>query len=81
MIISSGSRNEQLKKLKIKALVIHGDADPLISIQAAEDTANSIPESKLLIIKGMGHEMADEDISQIIPAILEFFKAIWPFRI
>ena len=76
MIMSSGSRNEQLKKLKIKALVIHGDVDPLISVEAAEDTANSIPESKLLIIKGMGHELAYEDISQIIPVIVEFFKGI-----
>ena len=37
------------------ALVIHGDADPLVPVEGGIDTAHSIPNAKLLIIEGWGH--------------------------
>ena len=73
-ILGSGSRNKQLRNVQIKTLVIHGDEDPLISVQAGEDTAKEISGSKLVIIKGMGHTIATEVAPQVISAILEHVK-------
>ncbi len=73
-ILGSGSRNRLLKDLQIPTLVIHGDADPLIPIEAGKDTANSIPEAKFLIIDGMGHTIPDEVEPQILEAIIENAK-------
>jgi pimeloyl-ACP methyl ester carboxylesterase len=69
-IIASGSRQEALKNVKIPTLVIHGDADPLVSIEGGKDTANSILGAKLLIIEGMGHSIPIEAVPQILQAIL-----------
>lgn len=73
-ILASGSRNNMLKELKIPSLVIHGDADPLIPVEAGKDTAQSIPNAELLIIDGMGHIMPDEVADQIKEAIIKNTK-------
>lgn len=73
-IFASGSRNNSLKNLKIPTLVIHGDADPLIPVEAGKDTAQSIPGSELLIIEGMGHTIPNEVGPQIIQAIIKNTK-------
>ncbi len=68
-ILASGSRKEALKEVQIPSLVIHGDADPLVTIEGGKDTAAAIPGAKLLIIEGMGHDIPMEVAPQIIDAI------------
>jgi len=70
-ILTSGSRNEALGNVKTSTLVIHGDTDPLVPVEAGKDTAKSIPDAKLLIIEGMGHSFPTEVVPQIIKAILQ----------
>lgn len=69
-ILASGSRNSKLKDVTIPTLVIHGDADPLIPVEAGKDTAQAIPGAELLLIEGMGHSIPDEVAPQIIQAII-----------
>ncbi|MFW9929190.1 MAG: alpha/beta fold hydrolase [Candidatus Thorarchaeota archaeon] len=73
-ILASGSRNKELNKLSLPTLVIHGDADPLIPVEAGKDTANSIPGSELLIIEGMGHTIPQEVAPKIIASIVKNTK-------
>lgn len=73
-IAASGTRYEQLRNLKTKTLVMHGDADILIPVQGGKDTAKEIPGAKLVIIKGMGHNMPEEVTPQIISDILDNVK-------
>lgn len=70
-ILSSGSRNADLQKVKTPTLVIHGDVDPLVPFEAGKDTAKSIPGAKLEIIEGMGHSFPIERVPQILKAILQ----------
>ncbi|MHA2004502.1 MAG: alpha/beta fold hydrolase [Candidatus Thorarchaeota archaeon] len=70
-ILTSGSRNEALRNVRIPTLVIHGDADPLVPVEGGKDTAKSIPDAELLIIKGMGHSFPVEVVPQILGAILK----------
>lgn len=53
----SGDRTAELRRLRVPALVIHGDADPLVPVDGGRATAAAIPGSKLVIIPGMGHEL------------------------
>jgi len=69
-IIASGSRKEALKSVTVPTLVIHGDADPLVSVEAGIDTANAIPEAELLIIRGMGHGLPPSLWPQVVAAIV-----------
>lgn len=70
-ILTSESRSESLANLKIPTLVIHGDADPLVPVDAGKDTANSIPGAKLIIYEGMGHSFPTELAPKIIGEILQ----------
>jgi len=37
--------------------VIHGTADPLVSVEGGKDTAEAIPGAQLMLIEGMGHDL------------------------
>lgn len=68
-ILASGNRREELKSVEIPSLVIHGDADPLVSLEGGKDTAKSITGAELLIIEGMGHSIPVEVAPKLIDAI------------
>ena len=68
-IMSSYDRSACLKKINTPSLVIHGTDDLLVPYECGIDTANSLKNSKLWSIKGMGHdfpyELFDEFVSRI----------------
>ncbi len=60
-ILSQKDRTQDLENINVPALIIHGDEDPLVPLAGGEATADAIPDSKLKIIKGMGHVMPNLD--------------------
>ena len=68
-VIRSGSRAEQLRRLDVPALVIHGSIDTLISADAGRRTADLIPQADYLEIEGMGHELPPQVWAPIISAV------------
>lgn len=59
-ILASGSRTAALRTLELPAVVIHGEADPLVPLRAGMATARAIPGAELVRIPGMGHDMPRE---------------------
>ena len=55
-ITASGCRRHELKRIKAKTLIIHGEEDPVISVKMGKETASEIKKHKLKIVKGMGHD-------------------------
>jgi pimeloyl-ACP methyl ester carboxylesterase len=55
-IKNSGSRYSKLKKILTPTLIIHGSDDSLIRPSHSKKMASLIHGSKLVIIKGMGHD-------------------------
>ena len=70
-ILASGSRKQALKGVTAPTLVIHGEADPLLSVRGGIATAQAIPGAKLLLIPGMGHGIPPSLAPQIVDAIVE----------
>ena len=68
-ILASGSRKEALRSVRVPALVVHGAADPLISVAGGIDTAEAIPGAEVLILEGMGHDLPPVLWPQIVDAI------------
>jgi pimeloyl-ACP methyl ester carboxylesterase len=56
-IYASGSRAEGLQKLQVPTLVIHGTDDQLITPSGGERTAELVPNSTLIMVDDMGHDM------------------------
>src|SRR5258707_9073012 len=54
---AAGDRTQALGRLSMPALVIHGEADPLVSVVAGRRTAEAIPGARLLVVPGMGHDL------------------------
>ena len=51
-------RRQALASLTVPTLVVQGTDDPLVSVEAGIDLAGAIPGARLLIIEGMGHDIA-----------------------
>jgi pimeloyl-ACP methyl ester carboxylesterase len=64
-------RTPQLRRVTAPALVIHGTHDRLVSSSGGRATAKAIPGARLLMIKGMGHDMPRPVWPQIIDGIAE----------
>ena len=68
-IMASGNRTAALRAVTVPSLVIHGDADPLVRIEAGRATAAAIPAATLVVIEGMGHDLPRGTWPEIIDAI------------
>jgi pimeloyl-ACP methyl ester carboxylesterase len=68
-IIAHGNRKPSVATITVPTLVIHGSEDPLVPVEAAKDTAESIPGAELLIIDGMGHDLPREVWPQLVDVI------------
>jgi pimeloyl-ACP methyl ester carboxylesterase len=53
----TADRTPGLAGLRIPVVVIHGDADPVMTIESGRATAAAVPGSRLVVIEGMGHEI------------------------
>ena len=71
-VIASGDRRRALAGLRIPALVIHGDRDPVIRPRAGRATASAIPGARLVTYPGMGHDLP----RTLWPAILDEICAL-----
>jgi pimeloyl-ACP methyl ester carboxylesterase len=56
-IIDDGCRRARLASVRTPTLVLHGEDDPLVKLQAGEDTARHISGSRLVTIPGWGHDI------------------------
>jgi pimeloyl-ACP methyl ester carboxylesterase len=70
-IVASGSRAKALGAVRARTLVIHGDRDPLVPIEAGKDTAACIPDARFLQMEGMGHYLPRQLWPRLIDAISE----------
>ena len=57
--------------IRCPTLIVHGTEDPVISVNAANLTAQSILGSKLMLLEKRGHELLEEDAIKITDGILE----------
>jgi pimeloyl-ACP methyl ester carboxylesterase len=68
-IATAASRTDDLRKLDVNSLVIHGDLDPLIDVSGGERLAEVVPGAEFLVLEGMGHDLPTEFWTRVIEAI------------
>jgi pimeloyl-ACP methyl ester carboxylesterase len=71
-IVSAADRRPMLRRLHVPALVVHGDADPLVRPSGGRATARAIAGAKLVIYPGMGHDLP----AALQPDIVEEMTAL-----
>jgi pimeloyl-ACP methyl ester carboxylesterase len=50
-------RRPKLRTIKAPTVVVHGEEDPLMSVEGGKDTAANIPGAEFRIVPGMGHDL------------------------
>jgi pimeloyl-ACP methyl ester carboxylesterase len=68
-ILASPDRTEGLHGVRLPFLVLHGEADPLVTPSGGEATAAAVPDAKLVTYPGMGHDMPEALWIDFIDAI------------
>jgi len=58
-------RTDRLKTIRVPTLVIHGSADPLVTVDAGRDVAATIPGARFELIDGMGHGFPTPVLSRL----------------
>ena len=56
-ITASGDRSRRLRGVRAPTVVIHGTRDPLVRPGAGRSVAAAIPDSRLVMVPGMGHDL------------------------
>ena len=72
----SGSRDLQVESITQPALVIWGDEDTLIPVEAGRALHTRLPNSALKIFEGVGHLPMEEVPSETVAAVAEFLAAL-----
>jgi pimeloyl-ACP methyl ester carboxylesterase len=70
--VASGDRTERLRRLDVPTLVIHGLADRMCDASGGRATAEAIPGAELVLIEGMGHDLAPGLRAQLATRIAGF---------
>jgi pimeloyl-ACP methyl ester carboxylesterase len=58
--------------IRVPTLLIHGDKDNLIPLEYSQEVAHRIPNSKLVVVKGGGHECLVSHHRHVVPIINSF---------
>lgn len=69
-MLASGDRRAELAAIRVPTLVIHGVDDPLIPRSAGREVARLVPGASLLELEGMGHDLPEPLIPEIVEAIV-----------
>ena len=69
-ILADGDRRGRLGKIRAPTVVLHGKEDPLVPVEAGEDTARAVPGSELRLVDGMGHDLPAALFPTFVEAIL-----------
>jgi pimeloyl-ACP methyl ester carboxylesterase len=77
-ILASGDRTDRLHGIATPTLVLHGTADPLITVSGGEATAAAIPGARFFPIVGMGHQVPipGEFRDQVVAEIAAFLHTV-----
>ena len=68
---ASPDRTSRLNEIKVPALIIHGTEDAILPLDHGISVADGIKDSKRMIMEGVGHEIPEELLPEIINKIIE----------
>ena len=75
-IMADGDRSAALAEVAAPTLVIHGQADPLVPVEAGRATANAIPSATLLEIEKLGHDLPEPLVATLVDALVKHMSAV-----
>ncbi|RYF40818.1 MAG: alpha/beta fold hydrolase [Comamonadaceae bacterium] len=69
-IAADSTRAQELARLRMPTLVVHGKADPLVPFACGQDTARRIPGAQLFGVEGMGHDLPPGVVERLLQPLI-----------
>jgi pimeloyl-ACP methyl ester carboxylesterase len=69
-IAADARRADELPRIGIPTLVLHGKDDPLVPFACGQDTARRIPGARFLGIEGMGHDLPPGVVERLLQPLV-----------
>lgn len=76
--VADADLRDVLPEIRVPTLLVYGDQDVRASLDVAEDLHRAIPESRLVILPGVGHMSNVEAGGQLNAEIREFLRSAQP---
>ncbi|MFL2768845.1 MAG: alpha/beta fold hydrolase [Gammaproteobacteria bacterium] len=73
---ASPDRTSRLHEIKVPTLVIHGTEDAILPLDHGIAVADGISDSKRMIMEGVGHEIPEELLPEIIKEIVANIRRV-----
>ena len=71
----SGDRREELARVRVPTLVVHGDRDPGQSLHAGRETARAVPGARLKVLPNVGHFIPSRLWPEILDALCDLLDS------
>ncbi|MGA2838082.1 MAG: alpha/beta hydrolase [Acidimicrobiales bacterium] len=65
-ILASPDRTSGLHGVGVPTLVVHGAADPLVTLPGGRATAAAVPGAELWVVEGMGHDLPAAVLPELV---------------
>ena len=75
-ILADGDRTGALANIAAPTLVLHGQADPLVPVEAGRATAAAIPGATITEFEKLGHDLPAPLIDPIVQALVAHLSAV-----
>jgi pimeloyl-ACP methyl ester carboxylesterase len=73
-IAADTSRADELQRLALPTLVVHGIDDPLVPVACGQDTARRIRGAQFVPVRGMGHDLPPGVVQRLLEVLLPFLQ-------
>lgn len=75
-ILADGDRTDALANVTAPTLVLHGQSDPLVPVEAGRATAAAIPGATIVEWEKLGHDLPAPLIDAIVQALVAHLNAV-----
>jgi len=75
-VIATPNRLMDLGRIRVPAMFVHGEADPLVPFASARAAADAVRNATFVPIAGLGHDMPDDLARRLIGRIVEFHSSL-----
>ncbi|TWO68884.1 alpha/beta fold hydrolase [Caenimonas sedimenti] len=73
-VAADTDRADELDRINLPTLVVHGLSDPLVPFACGQDTARRIRGAKLVPVPGMGHDLPPGVVDRILAPLLPHLR-------
>jgi pimeloyl-ACP methyl ester carboxylesterase len=77
-ITADEDRSDALACIRCPVLVLHGAADPLVPVRAAETLRRALPQARVEIVPGLGHYLPTPFVPRLTSSVLAHLEGVRP---